>query len=83
MVAASRWTLPPLFAFKSDCKSVVTWVTDPSSAPWCFHSVLRECYQVFGSSIRSSLFHIGRTGNEAADILARMDSYGMNFIEFI
>lgn len=79
VVAALRSALTHLFVFKLDSKSVVT---DLSSTPWRFHMVLRECLRVFGPGISWSLSHIGRLGNEFMVVLAKLDSDGLNFIEF-
>lgn len=62
--------------------SVVACVVDPQSAPWRFHDVLRQCFNVFGSEINSFISHVGRMENESADVLARMGSGGLNLIEF-
>lgn len=37
---------------------------------------------MFGSSITWSIGRIGRSGNNAADVLVRLESSGMNFMKF-
>lgn len=82
MAAALRWASSHSFVFESNYKSVVAWIVDPSSVPWHFHTALCKCYHVFGVGISWSLFHIDRSGNETADILARLGSSSSNFIMF-
>lgn len=44
---------------------------------------LCECCNVFDQGIRCFISHIHKSGNNAADVLARMGSKGISLIEFI
>lgn len=61
----------------------MTRIVDFLSTMWRFCNVLRGYCNAFKSSIRWSLVHVGRTINDAADVLTRIASLGMNFIEFV
>lgn len=52
------------------------------SVPWQFYIVFRECCHLFESGISWSLSYIDHSGNDAADILARMGLLRVNFIEY-
>lgn len=82
VVVPSRWASNHSFLFESDSQSVVSWVAAPSSAPWQFQHILQKCCHVLGLSIEWSTRHIEHTRNDAIDVLARLGSSGMSFIEF-
>lgn len=82
VAAASCWVSSHSFLFKSHSHSIVTWVVDPASAPWRFINVVQECCHVFGYNFNWSIKHIVRSGNDAVDILARLDLSSLSFIEF-
>lgn len=80
VTAASLCVSSYSFIFESNSKSVVAWVTDPVSTPWRFHNLLCECVNVFRCGICWSISHMGRTRNEAADILVR---FGLEVLIFL
>lgn len=75
--------LSHFFIFEFDSKSIVVWVVDLPSALWRFQNLWCACCYVFRSRIRWSISNISRTDNNAVNILTRMRSGGMNFIEFV
>lgn len=83
IAAASRWSNSSYFMLESDSTNVVAWFKDLSQAPWKFTNIIRECLQWFGSQITWSISRIQRTGNDAADVLARVGAQGMSFVEFV
>lgn len=82
LAVALHWASSHSFLFELDSKFVVVWIVDSSSAPWQYHNLLRKYCHAFGLGIRRPIIHISRTRNDASDVLARMSSKGLNFIEW-
>lgn len=74
------WVNSYLFAFKSDSSNVLVLFGNPSQATKQFQNIIRECKHIFGQDIRWLLSYIRRSGNEKANLLARMATYyGLHF----
>lgn len=83
MVAASRWASLTSFLLESDSLNAVPCFNDINKAPWRFINIIRESIYGFGRHLSWSISHIRHLGNETADVLARIGTYGYSIVKFM
>lgn len=83
IAAAFRWSDVAPLDIESDSTNVISLFVSPTSTQWRFQNIIREATIQFVRQIEWSISYTRRSGNEVADILARVEVSGSFFIEFI